>query len=229
MFCNKGIDVTLVKDEKSPLKMIEEKKNDSKTNFAIALCGDWSLISFAYGPSTLEHTCTVTPESLSNVKTEVEDLMFDEEGTLERDLYPHGWDELDWRVYDVLGYPRRISYYKAGQNLGVSWKTVKNRFKKILEQCKVLICFFPLGYNGYNQIFVTFKTKYEVGLVRALKNLDRTTYLWKSGDTIILNLFLLPDPMSYNRATERFKELEEIGIIHDLHVSIPIRWYNVFV
>jgi hypothetical protein len=29
--------------------------------------------------------------------------------------------------------------------------------------------------------------------------------------------------MSYNRGAERLKELEEIGVIHDLHVSIPLR------
>jgi hypothetical protein len=228
IFCNKGIEVTLEKNGRSPLRMLEEKKRDGKTNYAIALCGDWSLISFKYGASMLQHTCTVIPSSLSSARTQVEDLLFDEKGTLSRDPYPERWDELDWKAYEILGSPREITYFKAGQNLGVSWKTVGNRFEKIMKQCKVLTCFFPLGYRGYNQLFVTFRTEYETGLIKALKRLDRTTYLWKYDNMIILNLFLLPDPMSPNRATGRFQELEEIGIIHDLHVSIPIQWYNVF-
>ena len=228
IYCNRGIEVTLIKDERSPLKMLKEKKHDNETNYAIALSGDWSLISFKYGASTLEHTCTVIPASLSSTQVEVEDLMFYEEGKLEPDPYPHGWDELDWSIYELLDYPREVSYLEVGKKLGVSWKTVQYRFKKMLTQCKTLSCFFPFGYSGYNKLFVTFRTKYEVGLVKALRKLDRTTYLWKSRDTIILSLFFPPEPMSYNRGVERLKELEERGVIHDLHVSIPIRWYNVF-
>jgi hypothetical protein len=51
------------------------------------------------------------------------------------------------------------------------------------------LVFFPFGYSGYNKLFVTPRTKYEVRLVKALRKLDRTTYLWKSNDTIILSLF----------------------------------------
>lgn len=124
--------------------------------------------------------------------------------------------------------PRKNTFREVGEKLGISWQTVKNRFNKISTQCKIFSCFFPLGYYGYHQIFLTFKTKYEAGLINSLKKLDRTTYLWKFNDTVILNVFLLPNALSYNRASDRFQELEEMGMICDLHVSIPIRCHNTF-
>lgn len=228
LYCNSGIEVTLFDDVKNPIRFLQKIKNDGKTTYAIALCGDWDFISFNYGASILEHACTITPTCLRENKYEVENLTFEKEGKLKGDPYPKCWDELDWQVYETMDCPRKVSFRDAGEELGVSWVTVKSHFKKILNQCKILTCFFPLGYYGYQQIFLTFKTKYEIGVVNALKKLDRTTYLWKFNDTIILNLFLLPDALSYNRASDRFQELEEMGIIHDLHVSVPIRCHNTF-
>ncbi len=152
--------------------------------------------------------------------------MFDEEGKIESDPSPKEWDELDWAVYETFGYPREISFVRAGQILDVPWTTVKYRYERILQQCRVLNCFFPLGHAGYHYIVLTFGTKYETGLVRALQRIDRTTYIYKFRGTILLILFLLPHPLSYNKAGDRFKELEEMGIIHDLRVSIPIRWWK---
>ena len=86
-----------------------------------------------------------------------------------------------------------------------------------------------LSYEGYQYVFLTFKTEYETGLLNALKKLDRTSYLYKYRDMIILIAFLLPEPLSYNSAVDKFKELEEVGIIHDLRVSIPREWHNTFV
>ncbi len=223
LFCNKGIEVTLVRDHPNSLKLLEEEEK-SDTTFAIALCGEWSLLSFKKGASTLECAYTITPSYLT--KEKIEGLTFSEKGKLSKDPCPSGWKDLDWKIYELFGYPRDISYTKAGEKLDMHWKTVRKHYCKILKQCKVLSCFFPLGYTGYHYIFLTFRTQYEVGLVRALKKLDRTSYLYKYNDMILLILFLPPDPLSYNKASSRFRQLEEMGLIHKLRVSIPIEWYR---
>lgn len=93
---------------------------------------------------------------------------------------------------------------------------------KDASYCKSLVAFFPRGYSGYARLLVTFKTKYETGLKESLEKLDRSSYLWKFNDTIILILFV----DDYNGTCEQFNVLEEIGMIHDLRVSIPIRYYE---
>lgn len=91
------------------------------------------------------------------------------------------------------------------------------------------MCFFPIGFENYQYVLLTFKTKYEVGLEKALSKLDRTTYLYKYNELIVLQLQVDPTGQEYNKVAARFEELEEMGIIHDLSVSIPIGWKNIHV
>ena len=84
--------------------------------------------------------------------------------------------------------------------------------------------FFPKGYKGYERLLLTFRTEYEVGLYDALKKLDRTSFLWKVQDFIMLILFV----DHYCATVRKFKELEENGLIRDLKVSIPNRHYTPF-
>ncbi|MGD2251118.1 MAG: hypothetical protein PVF58_22195 [Candidatus Methanofastidiosia archaeon] len=110
----------------------------------------------------------------------------------------------------------------------MSVKTVSRRYKKILPQCKVLVSFFPLGFENYSPQFVIFKTEYEMGLKKGLRKLSCTTYLYKAHDMIMLLLFLPPVPQTVNKSTKRFKEMEENGVIHDLCASTPFRYHNIF-
>ena len=114
-----------------------------------------------------------------------------------------------------------MSYVKAGNRLSVSWHTVKNRFEKISKDSKVWIAFFPKGYDFYQQSVLIFKTKYEIGLREELQKLDRTSLLYKFGDSILLHLFL-----DYTLENLVFYQLKRKGIIHDLHVLIPIGWHG---
>ena len=97
----------------------------------------------------------------------------------------------------------------------------------ILTDFMRIVCFFPDSFEGYQYALLTFRTKYEVGLKKALSKLDRTTYLYKYNGLIILHMQIDPGPQKYNSATARFGELEEMGIIHDLRVSVPNRWKNI--
>ena len=191
---------------------------------AVALCGDWSFISFSKGASTLSFAETVKP-TFSGL-SKIEEINFEdiEKGRLPPDPYPRGWDDLDWKVYDAISNPKDLSFPKAAEKLGVSWVTVKNHYQKILPQCKVMMCFFPEGSSNYAQLFITFRTEYEDGYAHCLKTLDRTSYIYKDGHRLLSVLFINRE--RYDNVTALFKELEEIGIIHDLCVSIPIKWWK---
>ena len=88
--------------------------------------------------------------------------------------------------------------------------------------------FFPLGSENYSPLLVTFKTDYEIGMVKGLKNLNRTTYVYKTNNTIILYLCMRPLPKVQNFFTDKFQRLEEAGLINNLHISTPYGWHKPF-
>jgi len=226
IFCNVGVSVDLLSTVDNQLKLLKKCRNDPKTTYAAALCGAWSFLRVRKGASDLKFANRVVP-SLPGITTSHK-IKFSEKGKLKDDLYPHGWDEIDWEVYYIMKNPS-ISFTEAiriskKEGTGLSRKTIKKHFKKILEDCKIQMNFFPWGYGHYDKILFTFKTKYEIGLYDSLKKLDRTSYLWKVRDFIILTLFV----EHYCKTVRSFKELEENGLIQNLKVSIPNRHYSPF-
>jgi len=221
IYCNRHESVILLKDVNNPLDLLEKKKKDPSTTYAIALCGNYSFLSFVLGKiqHKLKYAEITRPSFPGRITPE--ELTFDSLGELEPDSFPESWNEFDWKVYHRMRDPS-ISYLEVGKELGVSFMTVKRHFQKIIKDCKPMIAFFPRGYRGYSKALLTFKTKYEVGVKEALEKLDRSSYLWKFDDTIVLNLFV----EDYNATCERFKEMEKIGMIDDFGASIPIRYYT---
>lgn len=112
----------------------------------------------------------------------------------------------------------RVSFLLR-DDFDITWKTVENRYKEIVQFCKVLIGFFPKGKDAYAETLLTFETEYETGLVNELGKLDRSTYLYKVGNTIILNLFL-----DCNKDHYYFLRLQKEEKIKNLTVSIPV-WH----
>ncbi|MGD2250393.1 MAG: hypothetical protein PVF58_18510 [Candidatus Methanofastidiosia archaeon] len=229
LYANVGIEVHLMDDIDNPSKFLEECKNDEKTTMAIPLRGEWSFIHFKYGASMLTYMDQILPGFYSSSNECIENLCVTKKGVLPIDLYPHGWSETHWKIYELMYSPRDCTFKGIGDCMGVHWKTVKKYFLEVLGHCKVLMSFFPLGDKGYSYHVVTFKTAYEVGILNALKKLDRTSYIFKVEDIIILGLFLKPGPKAHEKSTKWFTYLEEVGLIHDLHVSIPWDAYSKFV
>jgi hypothetical protein len=226
IFCNVGVSVEFQKPCGNQLELLKECRKDPKTTYAIALCGDWDFVRVKRGASDLRFADRVVPTYPSD--TAPHEISFDEKGLLKNDAYPHGWDEIDWEVYYVMKDPS-ISFTEAirkskTEGSGLNRKTIKRHFEKILKDCKIQMNFFPRGYKGYEQVFFTFRTECEVGLHKALKKLDRTSFLWKIQDFLVLNLFV----DLYCATVRRFKEMEENGLIRDLKVSIPNRHYTPF-
>jgi hypothetical protein len=226
IFCNTGVCFEFLKPCGNQLELLKECRKDPKTTYAIALCGDWDFVRVRKGASDLRFADRVVPTYPSDITPH--EISFSKKGKLKEDLYPHGWDEIDWEVYSLMKNPS-ISYTHAireskRNGSGLARETIKAHFEKILKDCKLRANFFPKGYRGYERLLLTFRTEYETGLYDALKKLDRTSFLWKVQDFIMLILFV----DRYCATVRNFKELEENGLIHDLKVSIPNRHYTPF-
>lgn len=218
LYCNSGISCELYDSVEDPLALMESCKKDVRTTRAVILCGGHSFIHFTKGASLLTYSEAITPTLKSDFS--VEDIDLHEKGNLPIDPYPPCWDDLDWKIYDLMRDPN-IPFRVIGEKAGVSWKTVETRFKKIRKDCKTVIAFFPKGYKGYWQTFVTFETEYEVNLRDELQKLDRTTYIYKVGNTVILNLFLDDGTEHY-----AFLKLKKEGLITNLKISIPVHFWT---
>jgi hypothetical protein len=228
LYANVGIEVNLVEEINDPLEHLKECKRDQNTTLAYALHGDWSFIHFKYGASMLKFADSILPHSHTN-SLHIEDIEFlEQKGKLPEDPYPHGWLDEHWDIYRVLKRPSSLTFREAGKKIDMSWDSVKKYFHEVLKQCKVLTCFFPLSKNGYSHQIVTFETDYEIGILNALKNLNRTSYIYKAEEMIILILFLVPRPLDFNISTDFFKKLEEEEYIQDLHVCTPRQWHYAF-
>ncbi len=229
LYANVGIEVELLGYVDDPLEYLKICKEDKKTTLAYALHGDWSFIRFKYGASMLDFADSVLPNAYPNSGKYIEHIEIEEKkGTLPQDPYPHGWSDEHWNIYKSLRMPRSKTFREAGEQVGISWDSAKKYFYEVLKQCKIHSCFFPLGKEGYGHQIVTFKTEYEMSILRALENLNRTTYMYKTDEIIILILFLIPRPFDFNISTNMFKEFEEKGYIQDLHVCTPRQWHHTF-
>jgi hypothetical protein len=223
LFCNTNLELTLLKKDGIPFDLYEEKKVDPETTTVTVMSGDWSLLWIYKGASTLKYANVIYP-TYPEV-SRLENLTLTEKGKLNNDPYPHCWDDLDWRIYDEMRRIREKSLVEVGEKLGYSWKTIGKRFKSLSEQCKIFLSFFPSSYYLYNDLLLTFETDYEIGLENALCKIDRTSFIWKFDELILLMLHISMDE-SPKKILNRFGELQEMGLIRHLKVSIPIKTYS---
>ena len=228
LYANIGIEVSFMDDVDNPMELLQKCEKDNETTLAYALDGHWSFIQFKRGASTLQYTDSIIPRSYPDSNCHIEDIMFDEKGQLPTDLYPHGWSDGHWEIFRSMRTPRNVTLKEIVKKTGFAWETVKKYYNEVVRQCKIQCCFFPLGKEGYSHQVVTFETDYEIGLLEALKKLDRTTYIYKISGIIMLVLCLTPRPKDFNISTNKFKELEEKGYIRDLHICTPRRWIQNF-
>lgn len=220
LYCNTGFTVNLLSGVDDPIELFEKKIKKDSVTYAVCFEGSHSLLYFEKGASTLKYAEAIAPSFPA--KKGIEEITLEKTGELPIDPYPHGWRRIDWEIYKCMRNPL-TSFPKVAEEIGVSWKTVKNHFEKIKKYCKTWIALFPQGYRGYSQSFLAFKTDFEVGLREELQKLDRTSFLYKFDDTILLNLFYDHSLQHYT-----FSKLQKKGKIQDLHVSIPVRYHTVY-
>ncbi|MGD2251109.1 MAG: hypothetical protein PVF58_22150 [Candidatus Methanofastidiosia archaeon] len=225
LYANTGVEVSFMNDIDDPLGYLRECKKDPKIIQAYALHGDWKFIQFKKGANTLQYVDSVLPHKVSN-GYHIEDLTFEEKGKLPTDPYPHGWSDKHWKLFEVMSSPRKVKLIDIVKKTGIAYETIVKYFDDILKQSKIHACFFPLSKMGYSHQVVTFKTDYEIGVLNALKELDRTNYIYKTEGVIILVLNIIPKPSDFNNSTDTFKKLEEKGYIRDVHICTPRKWFQ---
>jgi hypothetical protein len=228
LFTNSGIEVSLINDVSNPREFFENCKKDEKTTLAVVSHGYWSIFLCKRGANTLQYHDSILPNNRCISHNKAEKIFFEEGGTLPTDLYPHKWFEEHWNIYYCMKYPRNKTFREAGKELGIDWVTTREYFLDVLKQCKIITNFFPLGTEAYSPLLVTLKTNHETGLIKGLRSLDRTTYLYKAENTLILLIGIDPVPRAQNHLTDKFERLEEIGLISDLHISTPFDWHKAF-
>lgn len=220
IWCNSGCDFEIYKDSDDPLFLLDLLKKRKEITYATAFIGKPSVICFKDGAHLLQYADSILPTFPA--KRTIGDITLEKKGTLAADEYPHGWDDVDWDVFHYMRDPS-VSFVDIGKRIKISWYTVKDHFEKIIKDCKIWISLFPKGYKNYQQSYVFLKTKYEIGLLEELKKLDRTSFLYKFENKLILHLFL--DELLDVRV---FYDLKRKGKVHDLHVTIPLGWYSTF-
>lgn len=222
ILCLQDTEAELVEYQNIPLiDLYEQKRNDPNVYYVMALAGAYSLIYFKKGKRNLTFTACTLPSIPALIHFDEIDPTKYGKGKLPEMHKPENWDELDWKIYKERRDPLKSSV-EIGEKLGISYQTVLTRFRKILQDCQIWIPFFPKGYDNYVPYVLSLKTEYELGLVSELKKLDRSNYIYKIDDTLILTLF-------FDRRLEinSFLRLEKKGAIHDLRVSFPLSHDNV--
>jgi hypothetical protein len=118
--------------------------------------------------------------------------------------------------------PQQSPISTTGKSFSPRTTFLATTTEKILEDCKIWISFFPRGRMNYYHLFFTFSTSFELGIREELTKLDRTSYLFKYENTLIL--FIYSD--SGWTTCRHFSELEKKGILRDLRISIPVQWHR---
>lgn len=220
LYCNQGVRATLFLNEER--RQGEEKVKESSTILGIPFLGFYSYVVFSRDDDSNLQYAELTKPSFPG-KATLEQPLTDEREfftrnggqKLGRDPIP-GWDDFDWKVFHAMRNPRH-SFLTVARELQVSWKVVKERFEKIVQECKVFMGFFPSGYSKYERLLLAFETDYESQMREWFCRLDRSSYLFKVDDTLIVYLFTT----RVNVACLKFCEMEEIGIIRNFRVSFP--------
>jgi len=218
LWVNSGFVVELEKNKKkSCLDLFEERKKDNDVTYVIALMGAYSLLCFRRGASILKNAVCVIPSFPA--KKKISEIELTEKGIIERAKYPSNWDDLDWQVYFAMEDNPNLSFGKVGGKLGVSWTTVQIHFKKVLKDTDIWVSFFPKGYAYYQKALLKFKTKYEENLKLELQKIDRSSFLYKYDEDLLLLLYY-----ENHEDLRRFEVLKKEGKIRDLSFLVPIAW-----
>jgi hypothetical protein len=218
LYCNSGFRITLSDEPKRP-----------PTQCIFLVAGYSYLQITPHTNGNLTYAELVRPSFPAKVTLEDSftpdpffTTCFQTPGALPVDGTPH-WDAPDWDIYAALQNPRQ-SLVTVGKRLDISWKEVKTRFTNIVKDCKVVTGFFPLGYSNYSPLLLSMTSKYETGLRNWLSGLDRSSWLLKADDTLILYLYIT----SLNEPCVTFYELEQLGVIDNIRVAIPISGTTLF-
>jgi len=134
-------------------------------------------------------------------------------------------DNIDYQILDIIKDDCRRAHHSIGNELGISYKTVKNRIKK-LEERKIIA-----GYRIFHKIanikaylilisFGHYSKKMESKLMGEVYQIPEFTLWWKVFGKY--NLILYARCKSYELLQEVFTKLRERHNIISKYILIPI-------
>jgi hypothetical protein len=228
-FCNVHQHISFIDSDITNFENILSEKEDIRYACALAGSSECILItSFSpVGDDILYHAYTQADgftceeeKSLENFKQiykEEPKMIIVEKKELE-------WDDLDWMLFNTLSSNLRIKFIDLSKKVTMNWRTVKKRIEeKIIPNCSVASYFFPRGQHTYQQLFLHFKTDYQLNFIEKLNNLGTTTYYLLFGNNDV-GIFMFPE--NINNVLKIFKKIEKNGIIDDLRYYLPLFWYH---
>jgi DNA-binding Lrp family transcriptional regulator len=129
------------------------------------------------------------------------------------------WNEIDWKIYRAIRKDLRKPFKQIGKKIGIFSNKVKELlYDEIIPCCTIANYFFPRGYQHYDTAFMKLETEFEKSIIKKLKKLPCTTYVFPLEDSIVLIIFHegIKDMLFLT------KKIEEIGLSDDLLLSVPL-------
>ena len=133
-------------------------------------------------------------------------------------------EELDRKIFEIMKYDARLPFAQVTKKINVFSGTVKEHFyKKILPLCTVAHYFFPKGYPSYMKTYFRVHTEYEESLIKSLRYLPCTSYVYPFEEGLLINLF----HENINLVMTMFQKMEEMGLIEYYTHYTPL-WHEHF-
>lgn len=212
------------------IKLSRKKGKVNETG--ISLVGAYSHLHISNSRGNLQYARCVAPSfpakvvlesSLDENLNEEFDTCFSAHSRITPDTNPL-WDELDWNLYRVMRNLRQ-DFLTVSRKLNISREEVKKRFGKVVKDCRIAMGFFPQGYLTYSPLLLSMKTDCETGMEKWLSALDRSSWLFKIDDVLMVYLF----STHVNLTCLKFLEMQHVGIIRNVRVSIPLSREFLFI
>jgi DNA-binding Lrp family transcriptional regulator len=129
------------------------------------------------------------------------------------------WDDVDWKIYRSTRENLRKPLKQVSRETGESFYIIKKRLNQIIiPSCTIANFFFPLGYDYYRKIFLQLDSEYENSIVKALRKLPCTSYIYPLEKKFICVLF--HEGIKYVLLLTR--KMEEKGLAKDILLSVPL-------
>ncbi len=129
------------------------------------------------------------------------------------------WDDVDWEIYRSMRENLRKPLKHVSNEIGESSYIIKKRLHQVvIPSCTIANFFFPLGYDYYDKIFMQLDSEYENCIVKALRKLPCTSYVYPLEKKIICILFY--EGIKYVLMLTR--KMEEKGLAKDILLSVPL-------
>jgi DNA-binding Lrp family transcriptional regulator len=129
------------------------------------------------------------------------------------------WDDVDWRIYRSIRENLRKPLEQVSREIGESPYIIKKRLHQVvIPSCTIANFFFPLGYDYYDKIFLHLDSEYESSIVKALRKLPCTSYVYPLEKKMVCVLFY--DEIRYVLMLTR--KMEEKDLTKDILLSVPL-------